>query len=301
MTNLYWSVYKNLEKDVIRLSEFVHFDDNQLSIYSVKITELLIRCSVEIESISKDIYFRLGGTIPSDRDLYFDTDCIQLIEDNWLLSKKKVILAAPNFYFQDDDNRVLTPLYKANRRGTSGADWKKAYQAVKHNRADNLKKGNIKNLIRALAALYVLNIYFKDENYDLEKDSKATNFPTNMGSDLFAIKLHKWTSYDGEGNYRKNEDFDECIYLTKWKRDSEEKVNAANQKMQKASMEFLLKHPKFLEWSKANKIEDYKGNNLAWDVLGKDIYIQMIRQTSRETMEVHKSIEYEAILNKKSI
>src|SRR5690606_42036118 len=92
MTNLYWAVYKNLEKEVIRLSEYVHFDDNQLSIYSVKIAELLIRCSVEIESISKELYFKLGGTLPIDRDLYFDTDCLQFLEDNWLLSKKKVIL-----------------------------------------------------------------------------------------------------------------------------------------------------------------------------------------------------------------
>lgn len=90
MTNLYWSIFKNLEKEVISLSEFVHFDDNQLSIYSAKIAELLIRCSVEIESISKDLYFRLGGTIPTDRDLYFDTDCLQLLEDNWLLSKRRL-------------------------------------------------------------------------------------------------------------------------------------------------------------------------------------------------------------------
>lgn len=301
MTNLYWSIFKNLEKEVISLSEFVHFDDNQLSIYSVKIAELLIRCSVEIESISKDLYFRLGGTIPTDRDLYFDTDCLQLLEDNWLLSKKKVILAASNFYFQNDSNRVLTPLNKANRRGKSGADWKKAYQAVKHNRVDNLNKGNINNIIRSLAALYILNIYFKEENYDLEKDSKATNFPTNMGSELFAIKLHKWISYDGDGIYGKSEDFDECIYLTKWKKESEEKINTANEKMHEANTEFLLNHPKFSEWSKANKLEDYKGNNLAWDVLGKDIYIQMLNKTSKQTMDAHKSIEYEAILNKKNI
>src|SRR5690606_26135214 len=191
MTNLYWAVYKNLEKEVIRLSEYVHFDDNQLSIYSVKIAELLIRCSVEIESISKELYFKLGGTLPIDRDLYFDTDCLQFLEDNWLLSKKKVILASPSFYFKEDINRVLTRLNKANRRGASGVNWKKAYQALKHNRVDKLTKGNIKNTIRALAALYILNIYFKDENYNLKKDSQATNFPTNVGSDLFAIKLHK--------------------------------------------------------------------------------------------------------------
>lgn len=192
MTNLYWSVYKNLEKEVSELSNQVHFDDNQLSIYSVKISELLIRCCVEIESISKDLYFRLGGELPADGDLYFDTHCLQLLEENWLLSKKKVILSASDFHFQNEENKIFAPLYKANRRGTSGADWKKAYQAVKHNRVGNLSKGNIKNLLRALASLYILNIYFKDELYNFEKDSKATNFPIDLGSNLFAIKLHKW-------------------------------------------------------------------------------------------------------------
>ena len=57
MINLYWPIYKNLEREFIELSNWIHIDDNQLSIYSVKISELLIRCSVEIESISKDLYF----------------------------------------------------------------------------------------------------------------------------------------------------------------------------------------------------------------------------------------------------
>ena len=71
MLNLYWPVYKNLEKEVLELSNQVHFDDTQLSIYSVKISDLLIRCSVEIESISKDLFESHGGVVPEDRDLYF--------------------------------------------------------------------------------------------------------------------------------------------------------------------------------------------------------------------------------------
>ncbi len=46
MSNLYWPIYKNLEKEVVELSNWVHFDDKQLFVYSVKISELLIRCSV---------------------------------------------------------------------------------------------------------------------------------------------------------------------------------------------------------------------------------------------------------------
>src|SRR5690606_30544778 len=159
------------------------------------------------------------------------TDCLQLLEDSWLLSKKKLIVSASNFYFQNDENNILAPLLKANKRGSSSCDWKKAYQAVKHNRTLNLHKGNIKNLLRALGALFILKLYFKDEILSFEKDSKAVNFPINMGSDIFAIKLHKWFSYDGDHNYGKKEDFDECIYLTKYTEDSLQKNRQAVQEM----------------------------------------------------------------------
>lgn len=301
MINLYWSVYKNLEKEVIDLSNQVHFDDDQLSIYSVKISELLIRCSVEIEAISKDLFFKLGGQEPAEGDLYFDTHCLQLLEDNWLLSKKKLIVSATNFYFQNEENRILTPLLKANKRGTSSSDWKKAYQAVKHNRTLNLNKGNIKNLIRALGALFILNIYFKDEVYNFETDSKATNFPINMGSEIFAIKLHKWFSYDGNHNYGKKEDFDECIYLTKYTDDSLEKNRQATEEMMNKQRELFLKHPKFLKYIETNDLKNYNGKNLMWDVLGQEDYIHIIRVSSQKQIEVLKSTEYEATVNKNSI
>ncbi len=41
MSNLYWAIYMNLEKEVSALADLVHFDDNQLSVYSVRIADLL--------------------------------------------------------------------------------------------------------------------------------------------------------------------------------------------------------------------------------------------------------------------
>lgn len=301
MINLYWPVYKNLEKEVLELSNHVHFDDHQLSIYSVKIAELLMRCSVEIESISKDLFLALGGYVQSDKELYFDTQCLQLLEDKWMLSKKIVIISSNNFYFQDKSNTVLTPLYKANKRGTSGSYWKQAYQAVKHNRVSDIKRGNIKNLLGALAALFVLNIYYKDEIYDLKTDSQATNFPFNMGSDLFTIKIHKWSSYDEKGVYGKGFDFDECVYLTKWKKNSEDKFYESNKKMQQDAISLFMKHPKFIKWLESNKIEEYNGNHLAYDILGKDEYIQIMNRALQGKTNAYESIEYEAITNKNNI
>lgn len=237
MMNLYWPVYKNLEKEVLDLSNHVHFDDKQLSIYSVKISELLIKCSVEIEAISKELYFREGGLQPeNEKDLYFDTDCIKLLEDKWSLSKKKLIISAPNFYFQNEENRVLTPLHKASKRGTSSSDWQKAYQGIKHNRTNNLSQGNIKNLLRALGSLFILNVYFKDEVYDLNKENKETNFPINVGSDIFSIKLHLCSSNPSDDGFlRKKEDFNECIYITKVTEKSIINNKKANEKFEQST------------------------------------------------------------------
>ncbi len=162
MNNLYWNVYKNLERELIALSEVIHIDDTQLDVYSMKIADLLVRVAVKIESISKELYFMQGGTKPDDNNLFFDTDCLKLLDDNWQLSKKTVMVTSPAFDFKKDENIRLTPLYKAHKRGTSSSKWQHAYQAVKHNRAKDMKKGNLRNFISALATLYILNLYYND-------------------------------------------------------------------------------------------------------------------------------------------
>lgn len=55
-------------------------------------------------------------------------------------------------------------------------DGNRRNQAVKHDRINNLKKGNIGNLLKALAALYVLNVYdrggasfYLDDDYEGRK------------------------------------------------------------------------------------------------------------------------------------
>jgi len=222
--NIYWSVYKNIESELIELSNMIHIDDKQLEVYSIKLVELLIRTVVEVESISKELYFQNGGMKVNDNNLFFDADCLDLLENKWLLSKKQVIVSAHNFYFDLPENKLLTPLKKANKKGTSSSDWLRAYQAVKHNRAQSLCKGNLKHLIRALAGLYVLNIYYKNNSYELGKDGTGTNFDQSLGSSLFSIKKHINQKVSVESVYNKNTDYDECVYLIKQTDETRQKV-----------------------------------------------------------------------------
>jgi hypothetical protein len=130
------------------------------------------------------------------------------------LSKKQVVVSNPNFYLEEVGNLILTPLYKANKRGTSGADWKKAYQAIKHNRADNLKKGCLKSFVRALAALYLLNIYYKDERFAVDKNHKSDSIDYACGSRVFSVLCHTYNKFCTDGHYTKADNFDACAYLT---------------------------------------------------------------------------------------
>jgi hypothetical protein len=224
MNNLYWNIYKNLENELLEISKLIHIDDKQLCTYSIKIAELLLRTVVEIESISKSLYFSNGGDKQDDNDLYFDTDCINLLETKWNLSKKVIYVSSINFYLSSQENLELKPLKKANKRGSSSSDWKKAYQAIKHNRSSSLESANLKNLIRALGALFILNIYYNDTDFEIQKDFGGLSFDRNLGSSIFSIKLLELEQMKVTPNIEKNDDFFESIYYVSSTNDTTKKA-----------------------------------------------------------------------------
>ncbi len=194
--NLYWPVYKNLEKELLLLADSIHIDDNQLNVYSVKIAEFIIRTAVEIEAISKELFCNNGG-YGKMSEIFFDTDCIELLDVIWSITKKEIIIASPYLYLK---NKILTPLNNCNKQ--SNGKWKKAYQAIKHNRIKSLNQGTIYNFIHALGALYILNIYYK---WDKPLFNKGLCDTLNFDSDIFAITsaqiLSKTNNPNGKEKY----------------------------------------------------------------------------------------------------
>lgn len=302
--NLYSSVYRNLEREFVSLSNLIHINDDQLKIYSIKIAELLIRTVVEVESISKELYFLNGGDKNDDKELFFDTDCLELLENKWKLSKKVIFVTSTNLYFDLDDNKILRPLKKANKRGSSSSDWLRAYQAVKHNRGKNLKKGNLKNLIRALGGLYILNIYYRDAIFQLGKDETGTNFDSSLGSELFSIKSHVNNEIRIHKNFTINSDYDECIYIIKATDETRKNIqnlmkefsDEANKRIKKNLNQETEKILKILQSSKKEDIE----KNLAdlMDNLRTEYTHKVARQNGEKYIKTYEALRYEGILNK---
>ena len=200
-SDIFWQTYLNLEKEVTEVSRYIFITDEitvrkdgaettqaydaQLNTFSPHLADLLVRCCVQIEAISKELYHANGGTKPrGDKTLFFDEDCLKLIDIKWATHNKRVLVVAPFFNLTKDENRVLRPLKEAHKR--SGAYWEKAYQAVKHDRFASLKYGNVKAVLHALAALYLLNVYYRNESWVVPyKDLRKTDYSLN--SSIFAV------------------------------------------------------------------------------------------------------------------
>jgi len=295
--NLFWPVYKNLEKEVLELSYSIHFYDKQVGVHSVKIAELLLRCAVEVESISKALYEIEGGDMnPKDaegeeRFLNYDFDCLKMLDRKWKLSKKQIILVATTMYFEKDENRIFLPLKNAHK---GEASWQKSYQAVKHSRVDELNRATIRSLIQAMAALYLLNIYYRNEVFKIGT-VKENNFDTSLQSDLFAVEyvMINNTNYKGD----ELEKFPNATYVgiltPEGQKSAQEYSTSMNRKILEKTIDNIKANPaSFME--KLNSGADVNSiiQNL---IVDKSIDLSAIASAG---LQNYLSAKCEAVLNK---
>ena len=293
-TNLYWPVYKNLEKEVIDLSFNVYFDDMQFEYildktdgekyvktppYSIKIGDLLIRCCIEIEALTKEMtrcreddikkmltFDKKKGITIAGRALY--------LKNLWDLDKKIIYVSSPNMFFQKEENLAFAPFcYKAE----DNDDFISAYNAIKHNRnKKTIYKGNIRFLLRAMAVLFLLNVYFKDE--DVSLGGRAFNnyiqFDENCGSNLFSLRVFRADNFYYMKNYLSEtpvayKELPKCTYIIKYSKESFNRISEVYcremekcmTQFNKAINDFLEKNPKFTYASKKDLHNEVLANN----------------------------------------
>ncbi len=304
MTNIYWPIYKNIESELNRLTFDIHIDDNQLNVYSSKITDLILRAAIEIESISKDLYLSNGGS--KTDNIKYDETAIKHLNRLWKLDEKVVIISSLNCF---QTNRILKPFVKNEEKTGSKRltfSWNNSYQNLKHNRSSSIKYGSLKYLFDIISALFILNIYYKNEGFFINRNDVSFKFPENMGSLMFSVKLHKWSSYNSSGAYGKKEDFDECLYITKYTKESEA-INAESQKeITKKNIERFFNHPKIIKYINDNSlnINEFASTNFytkVREIIGKNEYYNIIKTNFETDIKSRKETNFEAILNKNNI
>jgi hypothetical protein len=292
--NIYWPIYKNLESEFTKLMYNIHIDDNQLNVYSSKISDLILRAAIEIESISKELYKLNGGTKLGH--IRYDDDALDFLNSKWDLDKKTVIISSSNCF---QTNKCLSPFVKNEvRTGRSNMtySWNNAYQNIKHDRASSLNFGSIKYLFDILSALYLLNLYFSNKTIPLEKDSKGIGLSPNIGSEIFSIEVYTYFGYDEDNKYIKNSTFNNCVYYIDITEDTAKVFFDSIKIFQKKINELSFQNEKVIEFLKTNDSTTLKPN-WGWEVMGQEEYINVLRQAQRMTPIASEQMKYEARLN----
>ena len=200
----FWPIYSQIEKEFIDISYCINIDRRQLSVYSIKIADLILRAVSECENIAKAICkkekIKFLNKKRRVRKIVKFHEYVEAVDKVFSINRKLV-----NFVFDNADQNTfdekLMPFYR-EKDGDSFKTWSwySAYNAIKHDRVRNYRKANLNNLINSMAALFLLNIYYSDEVvYDADEfDPYKLMEPIGQLSKLFSIE---WSiapsSYDG--------------------------------------------------------------------------------------------------------
>lgn len=187
--------------------------------------------------------------IRGDSSILFDEDCLKLIDIKWKTHEKNVLIVAPFFNFTKDENRVLKPLKEAHKR--QGTYWEKAYQAVKHDRYSSLHKGTVKAFIHALAALYLLNIYYRNTSW-VVKYQEVPNLDYSMGSQIFAVRPPQ----SGELWYGNNPVISTSPYTVKYRDSDYQNIKNLQDQEQQALIDYMEKQPELHDSEFQSIMED---------------------------------------------
>lgn len=148
--NNYWKYYLLLEEKVINCEKYVAICEDNYGTYSFEFIGILNLIGSEIDVIRKlldetkkgritDLFKKLKKEQQDDVNL---SDYNILSDGVWIGDKIQI------YPFE---NWKDTYEYKE-------LEWWKAYNSVKHSRKENIKKANLKNVLYALAGLYMLEI-----------------------------------------------------------------------------------------------------------------------------------------------
>ncbi len=163
----YWPIYERSEKEIVELTFSIFLCNAHLSVYSIKMADLLIRIGSECENIAK--------SVAKTRD--FQSSNGKQIEDLNFPGLGDLLCSHISFntkevdiiwYYNDLSCKSIVPFSTWNTTGSLNPKWFKAYNEVKHDRDVTFHQANFENILNGLAALFILNLWLRKEDIEQE-------------------------------------------------------------------------------------------------------------------------------------
>lgn len=143
----YVRAFELIQKDFVSLLDYVEPCDDNLHSYSFRSHELILRACVEFEANSKAI-LKENGYSKSER---LDISDYHKLEKTHFLSQYKVKLP-----YWNGKKQVIAPFSDLKKSTGFSPYWYQAYNSIKHERVNELQKASLRNVVGALAGLFVI-------------------------------------------------------------------------------------------------------------------------------------------------
>lgn len=179
-----------LEKDLIRLFDYIEPSDQNNTVFSHRLYELFLRASTEFEtnckSILMDNNYRSSGNL-NILDYY-------KINQSSRLSEYEV-----NVSIWNEANKKVKPFEQW--RSTHTLPWYRDYNNVKHNRSEFFELANLENVILAVSGVFIIlfsqfYILSFQSNVEVYSVGDCNGWLSHENS-IFSIKMPmSWTESD---------------------------------------------------------------------------------------------------------
>lgn len=159
----YWPIFERLEGEFCDLSFSVALCDSHLGVHSARLSDLLVRSCTECENVGKSLCAE-KGLVPSGTavpKLNFPSVADAIASRIPRVNTKELVIIWP---YQSLTKTTLTPFDTWRPSGSKNPDWFNAYNGVKHDRIGNAQKANVKNVIHALGALFILDLWLREQD-----------------------------------------------------------------------------------------------------------------------------------------
>lgn len=180
---IYWENYLSIEEEFIRITKFVALDTINYATYSTAFLKLLLELGSEIDTLAK-VLCSVAWNKTNVQKINEYGDCI--------------LKNAPEF----ERVFVVSETIKEipwQDWGSKSPDWWIAYNKIKHNRYETgsiggvsqeyFKFANLENVVKALMALYQLEIYTL--NYLVKQQGTEEGYSL-LKSSLFTLDGERW-------------------------------------------------------------------------------------------------------------
>jgi len=198
-----WELYMDLERQFENFLEYVPYIDENESVHSFKLLNLITSIGGYVDSAfkemaryprfsdNKDCHEIIRRLTESKENIEKDLPpnypgirlCLQAFEKECQLSSRRLV------FKKLEGRQIITPFKPCNPK-TKAPDWWDIYNGLKHNLGVNFKEANLKNTLNALGGAFLLNVTHEPSILRLFKYGVLkVEHSVSHGSPLEAISL----------------------------------------------------------------------------------------------------------------